>query len=524
MNISTSAHQHTNTISSVNPATLARLGTIPCATPAEVTAAVARARAAQPAWAARPMHERAAVLRRARAYLLAHLDAFAQTITEENGKPRVEALTAELYPSAELLHYVAGNAGRLLRAHGLSTGLMRLLLRQSTLHYRAHGVVAIIAPWNYPFSIPVGAIAMALIAGNSVVLKPSEYTSRVAQCVEELFRAADLPQGLLQCLYGFGDVGAALVDNDVDKVMFTGSLATGKKIMAACASRPIPCTLELGGKDPMLVCADADLELASSAAVWGAFTNAGQCCASIERCYVDRSVAEPFIQAVVAKTNRLRMGDGSRDDVDIGPLTTKAQLATVERHIADAKARGATILTGGARPRTTDGLFYPPTVVTNVTHDFLLMHEETFGPTLPIMIVEDMAEAVRLANDSAFGLSASVWSRDLPRAREIAMQLSCGTVTINECLYTHAIAQTPWGGRKGSGFGRTHGKIGLLEMVEPFHIHTNHLRGIKDMWWYPYSRRLYDTFRWMTQSVTGGWPQRILAIPKLLAAALRRKL
>ncbi len=510
------------TLVSINPATLDVLAHVPAASAESVQQCVADARQAQPAWGLLSPRERGAYLLRARDYLLAHIDEFALTITQENGKPLVESLTAELYPIADLLYYFGTQSEQLLRGESVSTGLMALLARRSTIQYRPYGVVGIISPWNYPFSIPVGTVAMALVAGNTVVLKPSEVTPLVGQRVAELFQASGLPPAVCRVVQGDGAIGNALVRADVDKIFFTGSVATGQRVMAACATRPIPCALELGGKDAMIVRSDADLDLASSGAVWGAFTNAGQCCASVERVYVHQQVAAQFLALVVEKTKRLRQGLGTDPDIDIGPLTTQQQLDTVERHVQDAKARGAQILLGGARNTLFAGFFYQPTIVTHVTHECLIMREETFGPVLPVMIVPDDEAAIRLANDSPYGLSASIWTRDRRRAQALATQLHVGTVTINDCLYTHAICQTPWGGRKASGFGRTHGKIGLMEMVEPLHIHSNTM-GHKDLWWYPYNQKLYTLFRYMARQVTGNWCTRLPALPRLLKSLRLKK-
>ncbi|MBI2343466.1 MAG: aldehyde dehydrogenase family protein [Deltaproteobacteria bacterium] len=506
-----------------NPATLEVITTYEATPLGAIAGLVQRGDAAGIAWQALTYRERGAILLRARQYLLQHLDQIADVITAENGKPRLEALTAELYPMADLLYYFAHHTGAHLRPHRIPIGLMTWLRRTSILHYQPHGVVAVIAPWNYPFSIPAGAIAMALVTGNTVVFKPSEYALHTAQQIMAMFRAAGLPAEVLQLVIGDGTAGAALVEAAVDKVFFTGSVATGQRIMATCATRPIPCTLELGGKDAMIVRADADLDLASSGAVWGAFTNAGQCCASVERCYVDARIAGPFIDQVVAKTRQLRQGPGTDPTVEVGPLTTATQLATVERHVAEAVARGATLRCGGTRNADFAGTFYRPTVLTDVTHADRIMREETFGPVLPIMVVGSDHEAITMANDSPYGLTASIWTRDRRAAERMAAQLAVGTVTINECLYTHAICQTPWGGRKQSGLGRTHGAIGLSDMVVPQHRHTNCGPPHKDLWWYPYDRSVYDLFVQMAHRVTGPWWQRLPALPRLLRSRRMKK-
>lgn len=505
-------------IQSINPATLQPLGEVPVTAPAKVKEIATKARTAQVGWARLSFRERGTYLLRARQYLLDHIDDLAFTITQENGKPLVEAITAELYPMADLLYYFAHHAERFLRPNRVRTGLMDWLGRHSWIGYQPMGVVGIIAPWNYPFSIPTGTTAMALMAGNSVLLKPSSMTPLIGTKIAEIFAAAGLPEHVFNHLPGNASTGQALCEAAIDKMVFTGSVGVGQRVMSACAGRLIPCVLELGGKDPMIVRADADLDHASSGAVWGAFTNAGQCCASVERVYVHASIIDRFTDLVVEKTARLRQGIGTDVNVDIGPLTTASQLATVEQQVEEARTRGAQIRTGGERNTAFPGYFYKPTVLTNVDHSFSVMTEETFGPLLPIMAFDDDQQAVHLANDTKFGLTASIWTRDRGSASRMAREIRAGTVTINDCLYTHAICQTPWGGRGQSGFGRTHGRHGLLEMVEPHHVHVNAMTRFKSVWWYPYDQTLYNLFRAFARRVTGGLLGKIFHFPKLLKA------
>jgi succinate-semialdehyde dehydrogenase/glutarate-semialdehyde dehydrogenase len=403
-------------------------------------------------------------------------------------------------------------------------------------------VVGIIPAWNYPFSIPLGEAVMALMAGNTVVIKPSELTPLVGLKIGEIFEKAGFPADVVQVVSGAGETGAALVDAAPDKIMFTGSVATGKKIASAAAKNLTSCVFELGGKDPMIVFEDANLELAASAAVWGAFCNSGQSCSSVERLYVQENVADKLTKLIVEKTRELKQGDGQREDVSIGAMSSERQIKIVEDHVADFVANGAKIEIGGRRnadtlvrmrakpeeePRSSDSpsvlsstrilaassdadksvrapLFYEPTVITNVNNDMRAMREETFGPTLPIATFTTEEEAIRMANDSEFGLTASVWTKDYSKGRRVAASIEAGSVCINEVLYTHGIGQTPWGGFKSSGRGRTHGREGLMELVQPQHIHTNHLALLPDAWWMPYSKTAVDTFRKMTTTFASG--------------------
>jgi succinate-semialdehyde dehydrogenase/glutarate-semialdehyde dehydrogenase len=340
--------------------------------------------------------------------------------------------------------------------------------------------------------------------------------------IKEVLDRAGLPEGLLQVVTGDGSTGAALIGAGVNKIMFTGSVATGRRVAEAAANYLIPVVLELGGKDPMIVLEDADIENAARGAIWGAFANCGQCCAAVERCYVHESIAQKFTDQVVAETKRLQQS-GDRQG-DIGSMSSEQQLRTVERHVYEATARGAVALTGGERTPDVTGPFFPPTVLTNVNHEMDVMREETFGPVLPIMTFRTDDEAVRLANDSVYGLTASVWTKDLARGKRLAEQIDAGTVTVNEVLYTHGIAQTPWGGVKQSGFGRTHGRAGLLELVNQQHIHVNHFPSLPDVWWFNYTPSAGKLFRSLARRLTAGsLLQAALVLPKMIRRLRERR-
>lgn len=502
-------------IISINPATLEEIGKTPVTSEQKVKEYVSKAKAAFPLWSRTSFKERAAYLLRAREYLLNHIDDIASTITCSNGKPLTESVSAEIFPVADLLWWTAHNAEKILRRKRIGIGIFDLLFRSSSIGFQPLGVVGIISPWNYPFSIPVGEVAQALMAGNCVVLKPSSVTAPVGQKIEEMFNAAGLPEFVFTHIPGGANTAKALIDSPINKLIFTGSVGVGREVAQTLARSLIPCVLELGGKDAAIIRQDADLNHASSGVVYGAFTNAGQCCASIERAYVHESIADKFISMVVEKTKRLRIGNGMDPDTDIGPITTLSQLQVVEAHVEEAKRRGAQILTGGKRINTC-GYFYEPTVITGVDHTFACVTEETFGPILPIMIYQDDSQAIQLANYSEYGLNAYIWTSNVFAGRAMAEKLRAGTVVINDCVYTHAIPQTPWGGLKASGFGRTHGRFGFYELVNIHHVHTNWATAIADFWWYPYNKRLLANLKRLTMSLTGGIVSKLSAIPTLI--------
>ncbi len=489
MGLATNLQIAARKIASVNPATGEVLRELECAGEADVRDAVTRARVAQAAWAEIGVRRRIAVLREFQHRLHEKKSEIAEAITREAGKPVAEALTTEVLVVLDAARFLIENAYRLLRDEPVPHGNLATRLKRGRLLGEPYGVVGIISPWNYPFSIPATETLAALVAGNAVVLKPSELTPLVALELASLLHQSAVPHDVFQVVPGDGATGAALIHSQIDKLVFTGSVATGKRIAAAAAERLLPVVLELGGKDPMLVLDDADVDVASSAAVWGAFVNAGQTCLSVERCYVHRSLYEAFLKSCVEKTERLCVGHGLDGETDVGPMIHERQLQIVEAHVQDAVARGARVLAGGQRLRELGENFYVPTVLADVTHEMRIMREETFGPVLPVMAFENDDEAVRLANDSEYGLAASVWTRNRARGERLARRFQAGAVMVNDVVSCFGISEAPHGGMKASGLGRTHGRFGLEEMVRVKYVDSDLMPGMKKIWWYGYGEK-----------------------------------
>jgi acyl-CoA reductase-like NAD-dependent aldehyde dehydrogenase len=447
----------------------------------DVQAAVRRARDAFATWGRLPFDARLDHVLGVRDLLLDRADAIIEVICKETGKLEGEAVMAELMATAELIEFYRKHGAKALRPVKVSAGLM-LPHKKARQYYEPMGVVGVISPWNYPLTLAMGPTVTAVLAGNTVVLKPSEVTPLVGLEVGRLFAEVGEHPDIVQVVTGKGATGDALVRSGVQKIAFTGSVRTGKLVMQAAAETLTPVVLELGGKDPMIVCDDANLERAANGAVWGAFTNAGQTCIAVERVYVQEKVYDRFVDLVVDKAKAVRQGVG--DGHDIGSMTFAKQVDIVEAHVNDALEKGAKAVVGGHRLQQ-PGLWYEPTVLVDVDHTMDVMREETFGPVLPIMAFKDDDEALRLANDSPYGLNSSVWSSDSGRADRLASGIEAGNVCVNDCLVNYAVGGLPFGGVKESGIGRVHGVEGLQSFSNVKSVLSSRLTLKREPYWYP---------------------------------------
>lgn len=479
-----------DTLPSIDPATGRTLGHTEKTSPEMVAKILALARAAQKEWAEVSVRERCAGLRRLRAQMMASRNELADAVVSESGKPRVEALFADVFVSLDSAEYWSKNADRALRVERVPHHGIAAKAKAGRLVHEPMGVIAIISSWNYPLAIPMSQIIPAVVAGNAVVCKTSDFTPRCGTLIEKLFRDAGFPQDLVAVVQGGGEVGQALIEASPDKVLFTGSVATGRRVAESCAKQLIPSVLELGGKDAMIVLADADLQVASSAAVWGSYTNCGQVCLSVERLFVERAISLEFAELCVEKTKKLRLGPGSDPLTDVGPLIRPQHVERMSDLVEDAVERGAEVLCGG-HPRPDLGPnFFEPTVIKGVNSSMKLFQQETFGPILAMQAVKNAEEAVQRANDSPFALAASVWTRDVKKGQLIARRLRGGAVMVNDAISYFGIAEAPHGGCGASGWGRTHGHPGLFEMVQTKYIDVDRLPRSEKPWWYRYGRDL----------------------------------
>ncbi|HEY6762544.1 MAG TPA: aldehyde dehydrogenase family protein [Baekduia sp.] len=472
-----------------NPATGEVIAHCPNLAPEDVKALAQRGREVQPAWEALGFEGRARILRRMQKWVIDHRDEIIAVIRSETGKTYEDALIAEISYGAAAFGFWASNAEEYLADEKVKSSAVLVKGKKLLLRYRPLGLIGVIGPWNYPFTNSFGDCIPALAAGNAVILKPSEVTPLTSLKLAEGLKECGIPDGVFQVATGLGATGAALVDQ-VDMIMFTGSTATGKKVMAKAAETLTPVSLELGGKDPMIVLADADVDRAANTAVYYGMLNGGQTCISIERVYVEAPVYDSFVSKVVEKTKALRQGTGGPGTVDVGSMTFPPQVDIVERHVEDAKAKGAKVLVGGGRGEHAGGYWFEPTVLVDVDHTMAAMTEETFGPTLPIMKVRDEEEAIRLANDSPYGLGASVFGKNTRHAEAVARRVEAGAVCVNDALVNYSALELPMGGAKASGLGSRHGAGGIRKYTQQQAILVTRFATKKDPHMYPYSAKM----------------------------------
>ena len=503
-----------------SPVTGARLGEFPITTEDEVRAAVARARAAFPGWRDTPLAVRIEALNRIRQILAEQAEHYARKISEDTGKPTFEATMTELGAVPVMLEYMTRRAPALLRRKKVSTPMI-LPGKSGYIEHFPRGVVGVISPWNFPFQLAVVPVISALISGNTVVLKPSEITPITGEVVADLFRRVGLPTGVVEVVPGDGSTGAALSRADIDMIFFTGSVATGRRVMAAAAERPIPVELELGGKDAMIVCADANLERAAEGAVWGGLVNCGQACVSVERIFVVEAIHDRFVELVRKKMSEVTVG-GPDEQADMGPMTFDKQLQTVERHVNQAVAAGAKVEFGGKR-LDRPGQFFAPTLLTGVTPEMEVYREETFGPVLPIVRVRDEEEAIRLANRSEFGLAGSVWTQDLDKGMRLASRMEAGQVSINDVISAVGHPALPFGGVRSSGIGRYHGDEGILSFTHARAILVDRGKLDRDPLWYPYADKVGHGFELMRGVATKSYGKLVKGFLGLRKAMTRKR-
>ncbi len=496
-----------------SPATLEVIGEFECAGDDDVREALARARRAQKDWAALSFKQRASYMLRALEILVEKQDEFIEIALRETPKTRNESLMMDIYAACDSLYFYAKEAGKFLRPERKRLHGMVGLVKKLTVYYKPLGVVGVISPWNGPFILSLNPAVQAMMAGNAVLLKPSSSTAFSGKMVGDLFEQAGLPEGVLTVLLGDSRTGQALLEVGVDKISFTGSEETGRHVAEECARRFIPCTLELGGKNPVIVCADADLDNAAAGAVAGNFFNSGQYCGGTERVYVVESVADEFIAKVVERTLKLRQA--SEGEFYVGAIYWPSQLEIIEAHVADAVAKGAKVLAGGRRNPDLKGLYFEPTVLVDVTKQMRVLSEETFGPVMSIVRVRDEEEAIASANDSNYGLTASIWTKDTRKGVEIGKRIDTGNIDVNDFPCTYGSSEAPFGGRKASGVGQVNGAVGLRGYCHAQPIQVDRFGGKQTAGHYPMSLKQDEGFQKFIKFLWGSAIGRKFAMMRL---------
>ena len=508
-----SAHSHTEAF---NPATGESLGQVPQNTLEDIQHAVSRIRKAQTKWAALSFSERGMHLRKMQRHLIEHGEEYARVISSDNGKTLADAYLTEVSSAVLAFDYYIKHASRVLRERRIKGSHIFSLFTRNRLQYVPMGVVGIISPWNYPLAIPIHEILMALMSGNGILFKAASETQMVGQVIQKIVDAGELPHDLFIQVNVPGRIaGDAFLEAGIDKLFFTGSVPVGKLLMKKAAETLTPVSLELGGNDAMIVCAEANLKKAVNGAIWAGLSNSGQSCAGVERIYVHRDVYKPFMRLLKKRVERLKVGHPHQKGTHIGTMTTSRQQEAVRKVLEEAIAQGATVEAMSQIDETTQQAL-PATILADVNHQMRVMKEETFGPVIGVMPFKSIEEAIHLANDSDLGLTASIWTKDHRLGRKIASKLEAGVITINNHLISHGIPNLPWGGFKQSGIGRTHGELGLLEMTEPRAIVNDYLPLNKQFYWTPVPGFVYRRWVGFMMIVGGAWSWKLKGLLKLI--------
>jgi len=509
-------HLEQNFLESINPATGEKIGSVPISSNNDVENFYKKAKKTFESWKKIPLEERIKLMKKAKRIILETKDEIAELITLETGKPLMESFSSDIYATIDALTYYIKNTKKILKKEKIKFYQPFLWGKKAWIEYEPLGPLAVISPWNYPFIIPLATIIPAVLAGNTILFKPSEYTPLTGKKIKDIFDIAGFPDGVLNILYGGAEIGKAIIKTPVRKVFFTGSTITGKEIMKTCANSLKPFVFELGGKDSMIILKDADLDFTVDGALFGSLFNCGQTCGSAERIFIEEDIVEEFIEKLKSKLEKLEIGDGINENIEIGPIQNPQQYNKVKEHLTDSLDNGAKIIIQ-MKNTNLNKLFFPPVILTDLKPDIKSMTEETFGPLIRIIPVKNWEEAVRLSNSSKMGLSASIWTKNIPLARKIAKQLEVGTVWINNILYSFNAMQCPWGGVKESGIGRVHAKYGLLETVNPKLICIEKQRKKGEFWWYPYTKDKVEMLKKGLDFIFGkGILKKIRLIPAML--------
>lgn len=524
-----------NTLFSINPRTGEIIGEYTPTNPEDLPSIIQKTRNAFEHWSDLSLRIRVELIKNAYRQFYIHQDKLAKLISEETGKPLVEAYSSEILPVLDCFKYYIKNVSKILKQQKIAASNPLFKLRKGFVRYEPLGVIAVISPWNFPFLLSMQHIIPAILAGNVVIHKPSEYTTITGLKIREIFDRANLPMSVLEIVTGLADVGESLVSCPLDKIIFTGSTAVGQKIYQAAAKNLVPVNMELGGSDPMIILEDANLERAVNAAVWGAFSNAGQACLSVERLYVHESVKSQFIEMLVQKTSKLRLTTNTFSEGEISCLANEVQFNKINALIKDALKKGAVIKFGGKARKDLGKWYFEPTIITNISSSMEILHKETFGPLISVIPFKNEEQVVSLANDSEFGLSASIWTQNRKRGQELAKQIQAGSVLINDVQIHIAQIEAPYTGYKKSGLGVSHGPWGIMELVRPKFISTDRSYVTKilgliskpltfnEIWWFKYSEKLVENFKVFVDFLHSDsiW-KKLKAVPETIKALFRK--